>query len=1293
MALPCCGFTAPGTQQPREDVKTKAMKGRKPGYENSENGEAKDPFSHLPPPERQILRDQVYLAESQTGYWTLFRYATKWDLVIMVISGSCAVVAGVALPMVAVLFGSITNTFRDFYVGSLTQAEFNHKLGSVVIYYVYLSIVEFFSSYAQTVGFLYTGDRLTTRIRTNYLAACLRQNMGFFDKTGSGEITTRITADTNLIQNGISDKLGTSLTAMATFVTALMIGFVSFWKLALIMIGGVLVIIGIMAICGVLITRYQKQALHVYAEGGTFVEETLGAIRAATAFNTQEKLARHYDSYLHAAQRWDQRAKLMVALNIGAMFSTIYLNYALAFWVGGRFVASAETTVGHVLTILMSTMTGAFALGSIAPNLQAFATASSAGLKIFSVIDRSPPVDSASASGHTLDDVRGEIEFRGIRHIYPSRPDVVVLPDFSLTVPAGKMTALVGASGSGKSTIVGLLERFYNPVRGQILLDGVDIAELNVGWLRRQIALVSQEPTLFGGTVYENIRLGLAGTELETADEEEVRRRIYDAATLANAHGFIVRLPEGYQTNVGERGFLLSGGQKQRIAIARALISNPRILLLDEPTSALDMKSEAAVSRALDAGAAGRTTIVIAHRLTTIKKADNIVLMDRGRIVEQGTHQRLLQNPESIYRRMFNAQRISRTARLRLSVFDDPFWLEQADDGKAELQLGVKVFASAVAPAVSDIQPPSPSYSIWSLGKMILAFNRRDWQLMVLGLGAAAMCGTGNPVQSVFFAKEVVSLAQPPSEAAAIRSDSRFWSLMYVLLAGTLFGAFCAQGLAFAVCSARLVRRVRDRAFRALLRQDLEYFDRADVGSLTSLLSTEATFVAGLSGATLGTILTVKTTLLAAIVVSCALGWKLALVCTATMPVLLACGFFRFEVLFKLHKRAAKAYESSAGYACEAIAAIETVASLTCENVILSQFQAQLDAQGRRSVRLYYRSAALYAFSQAAVLLVIGLGFWYGGTLIGKREYSLLHFFICFSAIIFGTQSAGSLFSFAPDMGKARAAAAVLRQLFDRVPSIDSWSTGGDRLPSVEGEIEFRDVQFAYATRPNRQVLRGLNLTIKPGQWVALVGSSGSGKSTVVSLLERFYDPQSGGIYVDGRDIRSLNVSNYRFFLTLVGQEPTIYSGSIRENILHGTMRTDVTEEEILTILQQANIHDFIMSLPDGLDTIVGSRGSMLSGGQKQRVAIARALIRDPRILLFDEATSALDPESEAAVQRALETAMKGRTTITVAHRLSTIRKADTIYVFHEGRVVETGTHQELMDLRGRYFDLVSSQD
>lgn len=514
------------------------------------------------------------------------------------------------------------------------------------------------------------------------------------------------------------------------------------------------------------------------------------------------------------------------------------------------------------------------------------------------------------------------------------------------------------------------------------------------------------------------------------------------------------------------------------------------------------------------------------------------------------------------------------------------------------------------------------------------------------------------------------------------------------MLAGVQFIAYCAQNLTFAHCSEWLVRRVRNQAFRTMLRQDIAFFDKEEnsTGALTTFLSTETTHIAGMSGVTLGTILSVSTTLVIAIIVGLAVGWKLALVCTACVPLMLAAGFWRFHVIAQFQQRAKKAYEKSGAFACEATAAIRTVASLTREKDVWDVYHHQLNDQGRASLISVLKTSTLYALSQSLMFLIMALGFWYGGKLIAEGEYTMEVFFIVFQAIIFGAQASGSIFSFAPDMGKAKHAAKELKVLFDRQPEIDSWSTEGEPIPEIEGSIEFRDVHFRYPTRTEVPVLRGLDLTVKPGQYVALVGQSGCGKSTTIGLIERFYNPLVGGIFVDGREISTLNLNQYRSHIALVSQEPTLYQGTIRSNILLGCDRADVTEAELHDACEAANIKDFILSLPDGFETLCGSKGTLLSGGQKQRIAIARALIRNPKILLLDEATSALDSESEKVVQAALDKAAKGRTTIAVAHRLSTIQKADVICVFVGGRVVERGTHGELMQLGGRYAELVELQ-
>ncbi|KAK2003654.1 ABC transporter [Colletotrichum falcatum] len=1275
-----------------------------------------DPYRHLPEDEAAILKRQVFTPEVKAGILTLYRYSSTNDLLILAVAALTSIVVGAALPLMTVVFGNLQGTFQDFFAGAITRHEFNQEMANLVLYFVYLAIGVFVCQYVSTVGFIYTGEHISAKIREHYLQSCMRQNIGFFDKLGAGEVTTRITADTNLIQDGISEKVGLTLAAIATFISAFVIGFVHYWKLTLILLSTVVALILSMGGSSTFIVRYSKQSIESYAHGGSLADEVISSVRNAVAFGTQDRLAKQYDAHLTKAEAYGYKVKAAIGVMVALMMTILYLNYGLAFWQGSRFIIEDGVPLSSILIIMMSVMIGAFNLGNVAPNIQAFTTAVAAAAKIYNTIDRASPLDPAAEDGVRLDRLEGSIRLENIKHIYPSRPEVTVMEDVSLTIPAGKTTALVGASGSGKSTIVGLVERFYDPVRGSVYLDGHDISTLNLRWLRQQMALVSQEPTLFATTIYHNIAYGLIGTRHEGAADEDKRALVENAARMANAHDFISGLPEGYMTNVGERGFLLSGGQKQRIAIARAVVSDPKILLLDEATSALDTKSEGVVQAALEVAAEGRTTITIAHRLSTIKDAHNIVVMSGGRVVEQGTHNELLAKNGAYYS-LVTAQNIARVNEMgpeeeeAIDARDDElirnksrasekgYAADPEDDAAARMQRTATSKSQSSVALQNRAEEAEARYGLWTLVKLIASFNKKEWRLMLVGLFFSVICGGGNPTQAVFFAKQITTLGVPIGDGTPaalrhqIKKDSDFWSAMYVMLAGVQFVAFVSQGLIFAKCSERLVHRVRDRAFRTMLRQDVAFFDREEntAGALTSFLSTETTHLAGLSGVTLGTLLMVSTTLIAAMALALAIGWKLALVCIATIPILVGCGFFRFWMLAHFQRRSKTAYANSASYASEAISAIRTVASLTRENDVIRRYRESLAAQQRASLASVLKSSLLFAASQSLMFLAFALGFWYGGTRIADGEYDMFQFFVCFSAIIFGAQSAGSIFSFAPDMGKAHQAAHELKVLFDRRPAIDTWSEQGGRLDTVDGTLEFRDVHFRYPTRPEQPVLRGLDLVVHPGQYVALVGASGCGKSTTIALLERFYDPLSGAIFVDGREISTLNVNQYRSFIALVSQEPTLYQGTIRENIVLGA-NSDVTDEAVEFACREANIYDFIVSLPEGFNTVVGSKGALLSGGQKQRIAIARALIRDPKILLLDEATSALDSESEHVVQAALDKAAKGRTTIAVAHRLSTIQKADIIYVFDQGRIVEQGTHAELMKKNGRYAELVNLQ-
>ncbi|KAJ5158989.1 ABC transporter integral membrane type 1 [Penicillium coprophilum] len=1251
--------------------------------------------------QREILKRQIHTPEDpqMSRLELLYSCATTYELLVLVISSIAAIIGGALQPISFLLLGGLAQAFKEFFLGTSSGSHLSSLVAKFALYYLYIAIGQFVAVYISTAGFMIGGENITQRLRERYLAAILRQNIAFFDVLGAGEITTRITADMNLIQDSLTGKLSLTLYSCANFGAAFIISFVKSWRMALILISAIIAEAGSMSICSSFMVKYTHMSLSAYADGSTAAEEAISSIRHVTAFGIQDKLADRYQKFLTKAEAYGLRSRIALAAMMAIMNGVIFWTYGLTFWQGSRYLVVDDIELGALITILLAVLTGAFTFGNIAPNFQAFATGLAATGKILATVSRKSPLDHSSSIGRKLQDVSGTIELKDILHVYPSRPDVLTLDGISLVFPAGKTTAIVGASGCGKSTLAGLIERFYEPISGEILLDGHDITSLNLQWLRQQIATVSQQPTLFATTVFENIRFGLIGTEHEDSPDSVIENLVFDAAKKANCFGFISALPDGFHTSVGERGSLLSGGQKQRIAIARAIISNPRVLLLDEATSALDAQAERLVQAALDVAAKGRTTIIISHRLSTITTAENIVVMSHGRVVEQGTHNDLLRK-RSMYYDLVEKQRMSTKRDIvigkAMSALDPdslPDLKDEGDNPKYTYEIGQREGSEDHGRDFK--QELGRKYSLWVLIKFIANFNKEETLTMIWGLFFQSSQALEIPRdQAVLYGKTIAAMSLPPDMYGKLRHDVNFWSLMYLMLGGTAFLGWGASGLCFAYCSERLIHRARDRSFRAILHQDIFMFDKVgfSAGSLTSSLSTDATNLAGMSGVTLGSIFIVSTTLIAGVAVSIAIGWKLGLVCTATIPIVLTCGLVRLKILGEMARQSKEAYTASATFACEASSAIKTVASLNLERHVQEQYHNILETQRRKSLVSTLKSSVFYAGSQSANFLCIALAFWYGGHLIIHEGYSMVQFFIAYAAVIVGSFSAGAIFSFAPDMSKSRQAAQDIKTLLDRPVNIDARERTGEMLTKIDGGLEMRNIYFRYPNRPERLVVKNLSLSVQPGQYIGLVGASGCGKSTIIALLERFFDPEAGQIFVDGKNISKLNVKSYRSHLALVSQEPTLYQGTIKENITLGTNDENVSEEKITKVCKDANIYDFIQSLPDGISTVIGARGGMLSGGQQQRIAIARALLRDPRILLLDEATSALDSDSEKVVQDTLNAAARGRTTVAVAHRISTVQKADCIYVLHEGAVVEQGTHQELMALAGRYFELVKLQ-
>ncbi|PYH86837.1 multidrug resistance protein [Aspergillus uvarum CBS 121591] len=1249
---------------------------------------------------QSILQRQLDgLPTTPSANGTMFDYVGKFDLLLIAISTSAAIVAGALNPLLTVVYGLVVRSFQKHANGADDGANLSSNVSKLALYNVYLGLAEFVLIYIATVGFYHTGERITRNLRRVYLRAIIRQNIAFFDTLSPGEFTARITSDMNIIQEGITSKISTFLTALATFASAVVIAFFEYWKLALMLISTSLLIGGAEFLGAMYALKFSRRSSAALNQGASVVEETTSSIRHVAAYGIQSAMRERYLKHLDLGETWGLKARLSVTFMIGTMNSVPYLSYALAFWQGSHYVVTGEMSGSAVVTTTMAIIIASFAVGRVAPSAESMVKSVVHAGVIMKAIARQSPLDPLTTEGRTLSDVHGEVDFHDISLVYPSRQSVQVLDQVSLHFPANKTTALVGASGCGKSSIVGLLERFYEPTGGHITLDGVNIAHLNLRWLRQQMSYVVQEPVLFNRSIFDNILLGLNDPD-QHRTMLEARELVHAAAKVAHAHDFITALPQGYHTEVGTKGLQLSGGQRQRICLARAIISNPKILLLDEATSALDSKSEKAVQLALDSAAKDRTTIVIAHRLSTIRNAENIIVIDKGIVLEQGTHEDLMAL-KGVYAQLVEAQQIDsategETIGLLSSIEDDI-----SSDGKAgpfEVSETVNFdHDNYLAKNHGRLHNSRPSFTTYF--RVVRKLNREEAAIVLIGLLLCILTGFVVPTQAVFFAESISAITLDSTRYSKLRHDINFWSLLFVILSIFAFITWISQGICFSRSTERLTHKTRDQTFQSIIRQDIAFFDekKNSPGALTSFVSTTATDITGLSGPIIGSSLTFIAALVIGITVSLIAGWKLALVCMATIPIVAGCGYVRLRVLALFDQRFRKTHEEAAIYATEIITTIRSVASLTLEEYFLDEYTAILSRSATQSMRSILKASALYAASHSFTFFCGALAFWYGGTLLAKDEYTILQFYICFGALISGAQIAGAVVSYAPDMSKALHAGQEIDRLLNPVPAINTCEHEPHPIPTNHhGAIEFQNVTFHYPSRPWHPVLQNFTLTIQPGQFIALVGPSGSGKTTVLQLLERFYNPTAGQILLNGVNISQLDVAKYRKTFSLVSQEPVLYDGTIRENLLLcGADPSDrpLDDEALLQVCKEANLYDFVLSLPSGLDTRLGTAGTMLSGGQRQRLALARALLRaDSPVLLLDEATSALDGTSERVVQEALDRAAVRKTTVAVAHRLRTVQRADLIVVMERGRVIEQGSHGELMARRGVYAELVGMQ-
>jgi ATP-binding cassette subfamily B protein len=830
----------------------------------------------------------------------------------------------------------------------------------------------------------------------------------------------------------------------------------------------------------------------------------------------------------------------------------------------------------------------------------------------------------------------------------------------SFTVAAGEKIGIVGPSGSGKSSVARLLLRLFDPQRGTVKIGGHDIKSLDPEALGRMIAVVHQDTYLFYGTVEENLRLGKPDA---TRDEIEA------AARDANAHEFISLLPQGYDTMIGERGVLLSGGQRQRLAIARALLRDAQILILDEALSSVDAENEAVIQQAIDSLSAGRTTLILAHRLSSVIGADRILVLDKGHIVESGRHAELIRR-DGPYCRLMGAQAAEREDDGDL-VEVDPAAGVIGDRDKVEVEAATAT--DAMAEAAGSV---GWGATLGTLVQIIKPWRRRFAIVVTSGIArVAAFIGVG-----IFGALAV----------AAVKMGTPFgYFLILLALAAPLAGllhwleSWLAHDIAY-----RLLAEMRIDLFRKLDTLAPAYLVRRRSGDLIALANQDIETIEYFFAHTVAPAL-VAVLVPAAVVLSLAfVSWPIAL---ALLPFVLYAGLAPVVTRKRIDHLGAQARDSLGLLSAYVTETIQGLSDLVAFQAVAGRRRGFMDlVRGYQQIRL----ELLRDLSSQTARLEIATGL--GGlavAVVGARlaaEYQLMATTLPLLILL-------ALASFLPISEIAQ----VGRQLADTIASTRRYYAvqrekpavvaGPLRPPAPVGgsAIRFERVGFTYpgARRP---ALSDIELVVPAGATMALVGPSGAGKTTIANLLLRFWDPSTGRILLDGVDLREFELDHLRARISLVSQDTYLFNDTLRANV--ALARPDADEAAIHRALDQAALADFVASLPEGLDTMVGERGVQLSGGQRQRVAIARAFLKNAPTLILDEATSHLDAVSESQVRGALDALMRDRATIVIAHRLSTVRNADLLAVLDGGHLIETGSHGELLAQGGLYARLIRRQ-